>query len=106
MACVFSAGCASADCDTQAVFGLRVTVLSASGEPVCDARIVARSDRVFEEELTAFSSSCSYHGALEEAGTFSLEVTAGSSTKTVHDIKVDKDECHPLPRDVVVTMDQ
>ena len=79
---------------------------SASGEPVCDARVVARSDRAFDEELRASNSNCSYGGAFEEAGTFSLEVTTASSTKLVKNIKVSEDKCHPLTREVVVTMDQ
>ena len=103
--CVLTAGCAS-NCDMQAIGALHVTVVSAYGQPVCDARIVARSDRAFEEELRAFNSNCSYRGALEEAGTVSLEVTTASSTKLVKNIKVSEDNCHPLTREVVVTMDQ
>ena len=103
-------GCSPSNCDGDSRAALRVTVLSASGEPVCNARVVARSDRAFEGELRAFpgdvSHNCSYGGANEEAGTFSLEVTVGANTKTVKNIKVTEDDCHPLLRDVAVTMDQ
>jgi hypothetical protein len=99
---LLTTACAAVSCTTVAISAFRVSVLDAAGNSVCNAKIVVREGD-FASELTALN--CVYFGAHERAGTYSLEVTVGSDFKSVDGIKVSKDECHVVTRELTVTMD-
>jgi hypothetical protein len=91
---------------------LDVTVVDASGKRVCDASVTAR-DGDFSAQLPAPPAdvpraTCTYTGPFERAGTYSIEVRAGTTSKLVSGIKVSrKGACHELQtRDVTVVLDQ
>src|SRR5262249_26032240 len=74
--------------DLSARAGLTVTVERA-GANVCNATVTAR-DGTFSEVLTAFgpASSCTYSGVFERPGNYTLDVIAGTRTKTVTGLAV------------------
>ena len=47
---------------------------------------------------------CSYQGALERKGTYSLTVNAAGRTTTVQDVRIRADECHVIPVSLTVTI--
>jgi hypothetical protein len=106
-----SIGCGS--CAAIALAGLNVTVVDgATGAPICDATVTAQ-DGTDVETLNAFASTpaaqCSYGGAYERPGTYTLTATAGSRSKVVTDVSVignGDDSCsHVATRKVTITLD-
>lgn len=97
----------SASCKAYAAFDFAVTVLTASGERVCDATVMAR-DGDFTAVLDRFGEGqgCTYSGVVaERPGTYSLEVSTRSQSKTIPVVKVSADQCHVIGRNITVTLD-
>ena len=98
-------GCDSVSCKSYAAFGLSVRVHDAAGTPVCDATVTADDDNYTEVLTPSPGSACSYLGALERRGTYSITATAASGGKVaVADVHVAADECHVKPVSVTVTL--
>ena len=94
----------ASDCDAFAAYGLIVSVRQADGTKVCDATVTAH-DGAYSEKLFFQQPQCTYTGATERAGTYDLDVMAGSRSKHVAGIVVDADECHVRGEQVLVTLD-
>ena len=100
------AGCDAATCKSYAAHGLVVTVHDETGARICDATVVATDGR-FSERLEPFAADleiCTYQGALERKGNYSITATAGGRSTTVGDVRVRADECHVIAArpDVIV----
>jgi hypothetical protein len=93
-------------CTANAIAALTVTVLDSSGARVCDATVVAH-DGTFSETLMSldYDTSCTYAGAWERRGTYTIDVASGSKSKTVSNIVVTGDECHVNGQVLTVTLD-
>jgi hypothetical protein len=100
-------GCSS-DCKTYAQNALIINVRDAAGVQVCDA-VVTASDGKYSEVLRPFPAGagqpCTYSGATERKGTYTLSVAAHDQTKVVDNLKVSKDACHVKPINMTVTLD-
>jgi hypothetical protein len=92
-------------CPAVAVVGLIVTVDdAATGAPVCDATVTA-TDGAYSETLSAFTAgACTYQGARERAGTYSITAVQGSRTATVDGVTVVSDGCNVVTRQVTITL--
>jgi hypothetical protein len=89
-------------CSANALAGLHVVVVSGAGTPVCNAQVRLTRDGA-PEPLRKYG--CEFGGAVEEAGTFDLAVSApGFQPATVARVVVQRDRCHVTPRDLVVTL--
>jgi hypothetical protein len=102
------AGCGSgvASCTSQAVAALSVTVLNASGQPVCDATVTV-TDGGYSNRLRPVPSAnggCRYSGPSERRGTYSISVRRGATRAAVPGIKVTGDACHVDTRVVTVRL--
>lgn len=82
-------------CDTSAAAGVLVTVTQGIGGPIlCDAEVTL-SDGTNTEKLSAQGSPCSYGGAYEKTGTYTVVASkSGMKSMTKTGIVVDKGECH------------
>jgi hypothetical protein len=78
-------------------------VVDAAGGPVCDATVVVR-DGSYVSELMQIN--CVYFGAHERAGTYSIDVTTASATERIDGVKVSKDACHVITRELTINMDR
>jgi hypothetical protein len=96
-------------CTTQFVYGLAVTVQDkASGEPLCDAEVVAIAGS-FRETLQPFGppESCSYAGAGERPGVYTLRAARpGYGPATVGGVQVAADACHVIPVRVTLELER
>jgi hypothetical protein len=90
-------------CTASLNAGLNVTVVSASGKPVCNAHV--RLTRDGEPEPLK-KIGCVFVGAYEEPGTFAIAVSAGGfqPARVEHVVVRWGGGCHVLLRDVVVTL--
>lgn len=86
-------------CTDLLAFGLNVTVTdAANGERICDATVTA-TDGDFSETLQPFgeATDCTYAGAGERAGTYTITVEKdGYATLTEDNVVVEEDECHVI----------
>jgi hypothetical protein len=94
-------------CTTEARAGLNVKVSTAEGRTLyADSIKVIALDAAFSETLTMVDrNELRYIGAVERAGNYMVTVShPGMSMVTLKDIKVDKDECHVIPKylDVII----
>jgi hypothetical protein len=98
-------GCATqVSCTAEARTTFNVTVVDASGKPVCDASVKV-TDGAFSAILRAGSSrACVYSGVSERKGTYSIEVRSGAQNKKIDNVKVTADECHVHPRALTVVL--
>jgi len=101
-------GCSdtSETCSDEARAGLTITVVDSNGARVCDATVVAH-DGTFSENLMqlGYGSGCTYGGAWERPGTYTIDVVSGSKAKTVENIVVTSGECHVNGQVLTVTLD-
>ena len=91
-------GCEGLDtvnCDTSAAAGLSIVVTQGEGGPVlCDA-IVTISNGVVSEKLEAAGTPCTYTGAYERPGTWTVAVSkAGLQAETKNGVVVEMGQCH------------
>ena len=101
------AGCA-VECTADYRFGLVVTVTQgAGGARVCDAVVTAIDGAHLETLIRSEGppAECTYLGAGERAGKYTVQVVAGGKMKTVTDIEVDSDQCHVEGKKVTVVLD-
>lgn len=70
---------------------------------MCDATVTAH-DGDYSEVLTL--GGCTYGGAIERSGNYTLNVVAGSRSKTVSGVLVTFGDCHVNTRTVSVTLDE
>ena len=94
-------------CTTEARAGLNVKVSTVEGRTLyADSIKVIALDAAFSETLTLVDrNELRFSGAVERAGNYMVTVShPGMSMVTLKDIKVDKDECHVIPKqlDVVI----
>lgn len=94
-------------CTTEARAGLNVKVSTVEGRTLyADSIKVIALDAAFSETLTMVDrNELRYIGAVERAGNYMVTVShPGMSMVTLKDIKVDKDECHVIPKhlDVII----
>lgn len=95
-------GCETHVCTTEARAGLSVTVRESSGALVCDATVTAHDGNYSEKLMVA---ACVYWGGLERPGNYTLDVVAGSRSKTTSGVVVTSGDCHVNGRDITVTLD-
>lgn len=94
-------------CTTEARAGLNVKVSTVEGRNLyADSIKVIAIDAAFSETLTLVDrNELRFSGAVERAGNYMVTVShPGMSMVTLKDIKVDKDECHVIPKqlDVII----
>ena len=83
-----SVGCG---CSGIALTGLSVTVVDgATGAAVCDVTVTAQDGDHVEtlSEFPAAAGGCTYVGATERTGTYTLTATSGSRSKVVMNVRV------------------
>ena len=97
------AGCAQQDCTADARFGLLVTVTDGAGQTMCDAMVTA-TDGGHTETLGPNPSQCTFVGALERRGTYTLAATIAGRSATVDGVRVLADDCHVIPAQVTITI--
>ncbi len=98
-------GCGGYACDSSAHPGLIVRVRNASGGAVCDASVTA-TDGHYSEVLQAGGTAhdCTYVGALERRGTYTVTADRRGSTGTVPGVKVRSAKCHVITAEVTVKL--
>jgi hypothetical protein len=108
-----TAGCgnpqAPQGCTTQFVYGLSVIVQDkATGQQICDAQVTAVSGSYVETlQPLAFQPDCSYVGAGERQGVYTISVAKdGYAPATRNSVRVDKDYCHVIPVRVTIALDR
>jgi hypothetical protein len=94
-------------CTTEVKAALNVKVSTVEGRTlIADSIKVIAIDAAFSETLTLVDpNELRFAGAYERAGNYVITVRhPGMSMVTLKDIKVDKDECHVIPRqlDVII----
>src|SRR4051812_47378244 len=87
-------------CTDLYAYGLTVTLKdAATGQPICDA-VVTAADGAYSEELQKLDfnpSDCSYVGAAERAGNYTLTaVKTGYMNATQSGVVVTADACHVM----------
>lgn len=92
-------------CTLEARLGLSVVVLnSQSGARICDATVTA-TDGSYSETLTNHfgnTANCTYSGASERAGSYSITAEkTGFAEQTQDNIVVLEGECHITPAEQV-----
>jgi hypothetical protein len=105
------AGCSSdaGVCTAEYEYGLAVRVVSSSTRAlICDATVTA-SEGAYRERLKLIPGpdgpdECVYYGGGERAGTYAIDVVAGTTERTIADIAVTHDECHVLQRQLTVEL--
>ena len=95
-------------CAGIALHGLLVTVVDgATGEPICDATVVATAGN-HTETLSPLGSgdSCVYTGATERPGTYTIEASSAGRTVSMANVVVDETGfCnHVVRREVTLTL--
>ena len=98
-------GCHRTNCLDYALSALSVRVVDATGEDVCDARVVATEGN-YVEQLTAAPhehGGCGYSGARERGGHYTVTAT-WNSTAQQSDIEVGSDDCHVIPERVTLEL--
>jgi hypothetical protein len=93
--------CDAGDCDASAKPGLVVWVVDTAQRPVCDAVVTAR-DGAYTEVMPP--RPCSYAGAWERAGTYSITAERDGESGRVDGIKVTSDRCHVHPKTTTITI--
>ena len=108
LALAFATACDDGPCSAMSVAGLDVNILNASGEPVCDATVIARQESTFSEQLQLAGSvpNCFYRGLWDRNGTYLVDVTSGPESKSLREVKVSRRGCHVVTKVVTVTLDQ
>ncbi len=94
-------------CSDIAVAGLTVYVVDqATGDPICDATVLATDGSYTETlQLTSPTSGCFYTGAYERAGTYDLVVSAPNhQTLTQSAIVVAQAGCHVSGRTLTIEL--
>ncbi len=92
-------------CTTEAKAALQVKVSTQEGKTLyIDSLKVIALDAAFSETLSVVSASeYIFAGAYERPGNYQVTVShPGMSTVTLKDIKVSKDECHVITRQLDV----
>lgn len=92
-------------CDSSAAAGLVVTVTQLEhGPPLCDADVTL-SNGTSAEKLTAQGNPCTYTGAYEQPGTYTVTAAkAGMAPQTRTGIVVEKGECHVVTRALTIAL--
>ena len=97
---IMTTGCGSGPgglaCTDIYVFGLNVTVKDdATGTPICDATVTA-VDGAYTETLQvqAFGGDCTYAGAGERAGNYTITATKSGFMNATQNAVVTADRCH------------
>jgi len=98
-------GCHTTVCDDSARAALTV-IVDVGGAPICDATVTAH-DGAFSQVLMPLGSAptCTYSGAYERAGNYTVDVVSGTHRKTVGGIVVTPGECHVNGIGVSVSLD-
>ena len=78
-------------CDEYATAALTVGVTDPTGTPICDADVVAIDG---SEEFILEASGCSYSGAWERPGTYTVHVSHNGRTATSESVRVASGKCH------------
>lgn len=92
-------------CTTEARAALNVKVSTVEGRSLyADSIKVIALDAAFSETLALVDANeLRFSGAYERAGNYMISVShPGMSTVTLKDIKVEKDECHVISRQLDV----
>jgi hypothetical protein len=98
-------------CTLEFRLGLVVTVVNgATGAPRCDARVTI-TDGAYRETLasppfpgTDGGMNCSYEGAGERAGTYTVEASADGIEKTLTNVVVTRDACHVQTQAITIVL--
>jgi len=80
---------------------MRITVRDSTGSPICNATV---SVRVGADTQTASHSGCEYMGPSDRSGAFTIDVTAPGYAPQTVSVIVQRGECGPITKDVIVTM--
>jgi len=102
-----AAGCGAREaCSNMTTDGLIVTVTDGAGGPaVCDATVTAR-DGAYLETLapTVPAAGCTYQGAFERAGTYTIDATSAGRAAEVAGVIVTTSQCTTVPREVTIPL--
>ncbi len=86
-------GCHQKRCKDVALEGLNVNVVDRFGAAICDVTIEIR-DGSHVEATTLTPSQCSFSGAIERAGTYTVRAFRQSTVVATQTVVVASDECH------------
>ena len=90
-----TAGCGS-DCRSYGSAGLGIQVEGPTGDPICDASVTI-SDGDYSEVLQVTertgSDPCTFYGAYERQGSYSIQVEAAGFASVVKKATVDSGAC-------------
>ena len=100
------AGCDPPACKAYASIGLRISVTDAANQPVCDATVTARTGGLSETLMPTggVGGTCTYIGAVDRKGMYTVTVDADGQSKTMKDLNVTSaDDCGHV-KQVAVTV--
>jgi hypothetical protein len=97
----FATACGGNSCTADFKFALVVTAVDGStGAAICDATVVA-TDGTFRETLAPTEgpgvdggTQCTYRGAGERAGTYTIDATINADETVLTGVVVTRDACH------------
>ena len=98
------ASCAGGCCDESFRMGLRVTVVSMTGVPICDATVRATIDEYSEVLRPSGGQDCAYSGLGERAGHFVATATAAGYRPNSVSGDIDEDSCHVITQTVEIQL--
>lgn len=93
-------------CTEIYIYGLNVTVKDdAAGVPICDA-VVTAVDGAYTEtlEAQAFGGDCTYNGAGERAGSYTITAKKTGFKDATQNVVVTADRCHVKGVAVMLSM--
>jgi hypothetical protein len=102
-----TAGCGETyTCHGMAIAGLSVQVLNEiTHRPICDAEVTATDGSHTERLSGAYGPECTYAGASERPGTYTITVTHDRfSPASVEGVRVRADECHVQTQSVTLNL--
>ncbi|MFN0250941.1 MAG: carboxypeptidase-like regulatory domain-containing protein [Kofleriaceae bacterium] len=92
-------------CTTVSIYGIRVDVTGPNDQPI-DATVTLRDGDSVEVIEPFERINSQYLGAGERAGTYDVTVeAAGFRSVMVQDVRVEEDDCHVQPEQLVVALE-
>jgi hypothetical protein len=99
-----TAACSEPGCDANLVYGLTVSVVDGSGDPVCDVSLRIE-DGSYVEEKELSQGDCRMTGAPERAGTYTITASRNETILARKTATVPSDECHVKSQSVTLVVE-